>query len=255
MKDFLQVPSGSSDTDPSSHPQPAPGFARIALASGTGEDIAAFNQDAPRSRWRISPVVAYAVVGAVLLCVLCVWAWLAFRVSPASSLVTTDGIGISESESPIGSRASPSTSETNGTGTVTVYISGAVVEPGVYTADTGARIQDFVSLAGGMTSDADDNAVNLAEEVSDGAHVIVPTRGEDLPQTADSSEQNGQGLININTATVEELDELPGIGPSLAEEIISWRESNGAYTSAEDLLNVPGLGETRVARLREHIMW
>ena len=122
-----------------------------------------------------------------------------------------------------------------------VHISGAVLHPGVYAIDAGARLFELIALAGGFTKSADQSSVNLARVVVDGEQVLISTDGESTP--ADS-------LIHLNRATAAELDALPGIGPTLSQRIIDWREANGSFKAIEDLRNVAGIGDRLLAGIR-----
>jgi competence protein ComEA len=127
---------------------------------------------------------------------------------------------------------------------VVVYVSGAVVVPDVYQLPAAARVKDLVLAAGGLSADADADRINLAARIADGEHVYVPRLGEEssaAPQSAASAGGAG-GLVDINAAGAAELDSLPGIGPALAERIITHREENGPFESVEDLRQVKGIG-------------
>jgi competence protein ComEA len=121
-----------------------------------------------------------------------------------------------------------------------VHIVGEIKSPGMYQLPLGARLVDAVFAAGGLTSDADNSSVNLARELSDGEQVVVYKIGE---TTQDGGVTSG-GLISINRATAEQLEDLPGIGPALSARIISYREANGGFKAKEDLLNVSGIGDS-----------
>lgn len=134
-----------------------------------------------------------------------------------------------------------------------VYISGAVRHPGVYAVADGGRVSDVLDAAGGATEDADLAAVNLAVRVKDQDHWDIPRLG-DLPQAppVQKAGQPGQaGKININTADLELLKSLPGIGDVRAKLIISYREAHGPFASVEDLLKVRGIGRATLAALRD----
>ena len=121
------------------------------------------------------------------------------------------------------------------------YVTGRVERPGVYTFQDGDRLEDLVALAGGATSDADLERVNLAARVDDGDHWYVPLRGEPAGvQTLRSGV--GSAKVDVNSATAPELESLPGIGQVKAEAIISYREANGPFSTVEDLLGVRGVG-------------
>lgn len=133
-----------------------------------------------------------------------------------------------------------------------VHVDGAVNAPGVYELLGGSRVNDAVSAAGGLREDADTTAINLAAEVTDGEKIHVPAVGE--LETTSPADENGLGasdsaLININTADVSELDELPGVGESTARAIVEDREANGPFATPEDLMRVSGIGEKKFAKL------
>jgi competence protein ComEA len=110
----------------------------------------------------------------------------------------------------------------------------------MYQLPFGARLVDAVFAAGGLTDQADNSSVNLARELSDGEQVIVFKIGE-VSETGGSS---AGGLISINRATAEQLEDLPGIGPALSARIIAYRDANGGFKAKEDLLNVSGIGDS-----------
>jgi competence protein ComEA len=142
-------------------------------------------------------------------------------------------------------------------GSVIVHVAGAVREPGVYRMRPSARVDDAVGRAGGATSRADLSQVNLAAKVEDGRQVLVPERVRAAepgasPPAATAATAPGVPL-NLNTATLEQLDELDGIGPATAQSIIDYREENGGFGSVEELGQVPGIGDVRLASLREQV--
>lgn len=130
---------------------------------------------------------------------------------------------------------------------VYVHVSGAVREPGLYRLADGSRVVDVIAAAGGFAEDADPAGVNLARLLTDGEQLHVAAAGETGPATAPA----GDGRIDLNTADAAALESLPRIGPALAGRIIAWREEHGRFTSADDLLAVPGIGEKMLSSLRE----
>lgn len=137
---------------------------------------------------------------------------------------------------------------------VVVHISGAVVGPGVYTLPGSARVADAVEAAGGAAPEADIHRLNLAARLADGQRVHVPLAGEPLPPDALAATAEAPvagGLVNLNTATSDQLESLPGIGPALAEAIMKERERRGGFRSVEDLLRVRGIGDQRFSDLRD----
>jgi competence protein ComEA len=136
-----------------------------------------------------------------------------------------------------------------------VYISGAVMYPDVYRLPGDARVKDVVMAAGGLSPDAAGEQINLAAPISDAQHIHVPRRGEQpvavagTSGSAASSAATTGGLLNLNSASQAELEDLPGIGATLAERIIAYREANGPFTSVEDLRKVSGVGAKLFERL------
>jgi competence protein ComEA len=139
--------------------------------------------------------------------------------------------------------------------TALVHVAGAVRRPGVYRLKPGARIDDAVQRAGGATARADLSAVNLAAKVEDGRQVLVPERaprGAPAATAPGSAAAPGQP-INLNTATLEQLDTLNGVGPATAQKILDFREEHGGFGSVDELAQVPGIGEKRLASLKEQV--
>ncbi len=163
--------------------------------------------------------------------------------------------------------------------TVRVHVAGAVVHPGVYTVSSSARVVDAVRAAGGATSRADLERINLAQTIVDTEQVFVPSRSSRTTKvtvaprlrpsrttipvvastvpasvpSATSSVATTAPLINLNSATAAQLDTLPGVGPSTAKAIISYRNRKGPFGKVEDLLNVPGIGPAKVAAIRDQV--
>jgi competence protein ComEA len=139
---------------------------------------------------------------------------------------------------------------------VIVYITGAVPRPGVYALPKNARVQDAISAAGGFLAEAEKSQINLAALLEDGAKLEIPFLEGALPILATPGPTVvavTTELININIASLEELDTLPGIGPSLAQRIIDYREQNGPFISTEDIINVPGIGAGNYERFKDMI--
>lgn len=140
-------------------------------------------------------------------------------------------------------------------GRITVHVAGAVARPGVYRLRSGARVDDAVRRAGGARGRADLTQVNLAQELEDGRQVLVPKRAPPVvagaPVPAGSAAPAGP--VNLNTATLEQLDALQGIGPVTAQQILDFRERQGGFSDVEELDQVPGIGEATMASLREAV--
>lgn len=140
---------------------------------------------------------------------------------------------------------------------ITVHIAGAVKTPGVYRLRSGSRVVDGIAVAGGATSAANLDVINLATVLNEGEQVYVPKRGE-KPHTIIGRPQSGSSttgavgatqVININSASVVELEQLPGVGPATAKAIVTYREKNGAFQTVEDLLKVRGIGPAKLSEI------
>lgn len=152
---------------------------------------------------------------------------------------------------------------------VTVHVAGAVVRPGVVSLRSGSRAVDAVQAAGGLVFGADADRVNLAAPLIDGERLVVPLRGQpvpaevqpQVPRAEDAGTGSGSGgvgdrdaasgVLDINVASVEELDSLPGIGPATAQAIVAHRDEQGPFAAVDDLLDVRGIGEAKLAVLRD----
>ena len=187
-----------------------------------------------RSLWIAALVAAFVLVA---------WTWLDRpQVEPAPARPA----GTAPSTT---SPAEPSVGEVAETSaTVVVSVVGSVVRPGLVTLSSGARVAAAVEAAGGLLPDADPASVNLAAVVTDGQQIVVGAPGAAL--TTGGAGAGPGGPVNLNTATVAELDALPGVGPVLAQRIVEHREQ-GPFTSVDQLDDVPGIGPARAAELAE----
>lgn len=153
---------------------------------------------------------------------------------------------------------------------VAVHVIGAVPRPGLYEFPEGARVQDAIDAAGGLLTSANIDAVNLAALLVDGEQLTIPYKsgeepvagtdtstGPDLPNSntndSDSSGSENPDLININTASLEELDSLPGIGPTTAQRIIDYRNMNGPFTTIDEIMDVSGIGPSTYDEIKDLI--
>jgi competence protein ComEA len=137
--------------------------------------------------------------------------------------------------------------------TIQVHVAGWVVSPGVVSLPEGALVADAIRAAGGLRPGARSDALNLAAAVADGNQIVVP--GPDQAPAGNGAETpgggGGGGLISLNRATAAELEGLPGVGPVLAGRIVAHRDQNGPFSAVEDLLEVPGIGEAKLAAIRD----
>jgi competence protein ComEA len=151
------------------------------------------------------------------------------------------------------------TSATGPSAHVVVDVVGAVRRPGLYRLGQGSRIADAVARAGGATAKADLAQVNLAAPVADGEQVVVPKRGLAAATPAAGGGSAGAGAtptapVQLSTATLEQLDSLPGIGPVTAQKILDYRTKHGAFSSVDELDAVPGIGPARLDQLRDLVV-
>jgi competence protein ComEA len=135
---------------------------------------------------------------------------------------------------------------------LTVDVAGAVRRPGLYKLETGSRVADAIARAGGLTRRAERTAVNLAAPLADGEQVLVAARGS--PAVGGAGGATGTagaaGPVSLSSATAEQLDALPGVGPVTAEKIVAYRQAHGPFTSVDGLDAIPGIGPARLADLR-----
>lgn len=146
-----------------------------------------------------------------------------------------------------------------------VHVAGAVTRPGIVQLAAGARVVDAIEAAGGAVDDADLDQLNLAAPLADGVQIRVPHQGETVPvpvSPAPAAPGGGAAaggapaapvVVDLNRATAVELEQLPGIGPSLAAAIVTWRTDHGRFDRVDDLLDVPGIGPAKLATLADHV--
>lgn len=154
----------------------------------------------------------------------------------------------------------PQKKESTSNENITIFISGEVKEPGVVTIEGNKRLSDAIDKLGGFTSEANLNKINLAMKIEDEKHYIIPKIGEDLeniPKDIDESKsvesKSEDSKININTANIQELDALPGVGEATANKIISYRDEKGKFNNIEEIKNVNGIGDKKYEDIKEMI--
>ncbi len=174
------------------------------------------------------------------------------------SLGDASALDVTGAEDPT---AASSSTTTTAAPLIYVQVAGAVRRPGVYRVTPDARVFEAVAEAGGFTDEADQQALTLAARLTDGCRVYVPRVGETVAEpvtpavdesagVGDGGAGTGPGVVSLNYATLEQLDSLPGVGPAIAQDIITYREANGPFTSVDQLAEVPGIGPARLERLR-----
>lgn len=166
-----------------------------------------------------------------------------------------EGLTLVQEDATAGETAADSAAPENASGEVVVHVAGAVSSPGVYTLPADSRVDDAVRAAG-VTADADLSQLNLAQKLADGQKITVPVAGAtpaDGSSAATTADSDNSGLININTATQEELESLPSIGEVRAQAIIAYREEHGGFRTTDELMEVSGIGEKIFADIAPHI--
>ena len=193
------------------------------------------------SKQRIAQVIFLSVVGIVVFAVIYV---ILKRPEP-----TSPPLVITLQPRPTAEPATPTPA------TINVYVSGAVNKPDVYALPLNAIVKEAIVAAGGATDEADLDRINLATKLADQMQVYVPRQGEAEPPVPPngSAPEATAAKININTASVEELDQLSGIGPSLAKAIIDYRTKNGPFQQIEDINDVKGIGDALFEKIKEQI--
>jgi competence protein ComEA len=189
-------------------------------------------------RWRI-----VAGIGAVGLALIALW-WFARPSSGAPP--------IEDALPTLAPAAVVPVAEAGATQRAVVHVAGAVLRPGVVDVEPDARVEVAVAAAGGALADADIDRINLARPVQDGERIYVPLVGEAVvAELGPDLGTDATAPIDINRATTDQLDALPGVGPTTAANIVAHREANGPFTSVSDLESVPGIGPAKLEQLRE----
>jgi len=209
------------------------------------------------SRFSLSPRAALVLAGVVVVVALVV-ILLGARGSGAGGVATVTGAPVVSDRPSDGPRTPDATSSQ--APSVVVHVLGAVHRAGVVTLPGTSRVTDALEAAGGAADDADLARLNLARPVQDGERLYVPRVGEvEVPQELDGGAGGGGGggaagvgdVVDLNTADQAALETLPGIGPALAGRILAWRDEHGRFASVDDLLDVSGIGDARLADLRD----
>ena len=166
-----------------------------------------------------------------------------------------EGLTLVQEDATAGETAVDSAAPENASSEVVVHVAGAVSSPGVYTLPADSRVDDAVRAAG-ATADADLSQLNLAQKLADGQKITVPVAGAapaDGSSAATTADSDNGGLININTATQEELESLPSIGEVRAQAIITYREEHGGFRTIDELKEVSGIGDKIFADISPHV--
>ncbi len=210
-----------------------------------------------RGRTGLEPGPVLLVVGLVALAVTAT-AFVVMRMGGDAEAVPRRPETVSSaSSSPLVPVGSPAARTSSGVAaSVTVDVAGKVRRPGVATLPAGSRVVDALKRAGGARAGVDLSALNLARVLVDGEQILVgraAAPGGLAASASTAAPDATEALVNINTATTEQLDTLPGVGPVTAQKILDWRAANGAFSSVDELLEVDGIGEKTLADLAPHV--
>lgn len=179
----------------------------------------------------------------------------------ATSLVNSSKFAVSSKEQGVAKSAQAETKDTSKVTMITVDLKGAVKNPAIYTLPKDSRVNDVIKLSGGLIDQADTKSINLAQKLTDEMVVYVASIGEVTTSNVvvagedsrKSSTSDATDKININTADLTQLQKLSGVGLKKAQDIINYREQNGDFKNIEDLVNVSGIGEKSIEKLKESI--
>ncbi len=208
-------------------------------------------------RYRIAFVGVRRLVAGAIGTVVCVAvAWFVLRPTPTPVELVLPRATVSPASQPVGTHTD--------TTQVVVHVTGAVVRPGVYSIPASSRIVDALEAAGGAIAGADLERINLAQTVTDAEQIHIPRRASSRPRATVAPRLRPRPsptvttvavrkLVNINTATAAQLETLTGVGPSLAKSIITHRSQKGPFTRVDDLLNVPGIGPSKLSAMRDEV--
>jgi len=216
-----------------------------------------------RPRWRLTSRHLAVMAALTLLAVVVSVGWLLrARAVPMAVAVSPDTASLptpTASEAPSAASATPSASAAP---TILVHVIGAVAKPGVVRLPDGARVEDALAASGGLRADADPAELNLAAVVSDGTQIIIGTKASPRGEVREGSTSAGSvstgtatvgAIIDLNTATLAQLDTIPGIGPVTAQAILDYRTKHGRFTRIEELQEVDGIGTKTYAQIAPHV--
>ncbi|MGD9961443.1 helix-hairpin-helix domain-containing protein [Nocardioides sp.] len=246
----------------SGSPVPVPGrHASPRAGAVVAHHLAQRLPDTLRGRVRLTGAQVVLVALAVLAGLLAA-GWWAWRSAPGDPVPLAPEVATAPLRTPASSSdATPVATPTSSTASLTtpasvvVDVAGKVRRPGIVVLDSGSRVVDALRAAGGVRSGVDLSGINQARLLVDGEQILVgaPTVPGIAASAAPETTAGPGALVNINTATQAQLEELPGVGPVTAQAILGWRETNGAFTSVEELLEVDGIGDATLAELAPHV--
>lgn len=269
----VEPDDGDEETTTSTFTTPDPVLDQSASATPRkgGRHAARVNPAKEFGRWDITThhVTLVALTVALLIAVT---AWWVLRAKPEAGTVSSERTLPSPASAPAGTTPSvnpPTAGEPAATlsaatmspsaigGSVVVDVAGKVRRPGIVELPAGSRIVDALDSAGGVRPDVDTASLNLARVLVDGEQIVVGLEVPAMPPTAaalgGSPSPQAPAMVDLNTATAEQLDTLPGIGPVTAAAILTWRAENGAFSAVDELLEVSGIGDATLADIQAHV--
>ncbi|MFK4086420.1 helix-hairpin-helix domain-containing protein [Kribbella sp. NPDC020789] len=205
------------------------------------------------TRWKLSARHVLVLV-AVLLAGLTWAACSVVRARPTPIPESRPPVSVT-SGSPVAQPSTPGPAPTKPTATLVVHVAGKVRRPGLVRAPTGSRVADALTLAGGPLRGVDLSSLNLARQLTDGEQILVGTPAPPATSSTSTSTAapSATAPVNLNTATVAQLDALPGVGPVLAQRILDYRAENGPFATVDQLQEVPGVGPKKFDSLKPHV--
>jgi competence protein ComEA len=221
-------------------------------------------EDSARPRRRLTSRHLAVMAALTLLAVVVSVGWLLrAKAMPMAVAVSPDTASVPSPTASVSlSAAASATPSASATPTILVHVIGAVVKPGVVRLPEGARVEDALAAAGGLRGDADPAELNLAAVVSDGTQIIIGTKASPRGEVREGSTSSGSvstgtatvgAIIDLNTATLTQLDTIPGIGPVTAQAILDYRTKHGKFTKIEELQEVDGIGTKTYAQIAPHV--
>ena len=248
------VPAGERAAGP-------PGESPESQQEAAAEHLRPDGSERPRRRLTSRHLAVMAAL--TLLAVVVSVGWLLrAKAMPMAVAVSPDTASVPSPAASVSPSAASATPSAPATTTILVHVIGAVVKPGVVSLPEGARVEDALAAVGGLRGDADPAELNLAAVVSDGTQIIIGTKASPRGEVREGSTSSGSvstgtatvgAIIDLNTATLTQLDTIPGVGPVTAQAILDYRTKHGKFTKIEELQEVDGIGTKTYAQIAPHV--
>ena len=248
------VPAGERAAGP-------PGESPESQQEAAAEHLRPDGSERPRRRLTSRHLAVMAAL--TLLAVVVSVGWLLrAKAMPMAVAVSPDTASVPSPTASVSPSAASATPSAPATPTILVHVIGAVVKPGVVSLPEGARVKDALAAVGGLRGDADPAELNLAAVVSDGTQIIIGTKASPRGEVREGSTSSGSvstgtatvgAIIDLNTATLTQLDTIPGVGPVTAQAILDYRTKHGKFTKIEELQEVDGIGTKTYAQIAPHV--